>query len=140
MPEWPAPRGGETQVLISGDGYGVAQSSPNADVAWDFIHFLSDPKYMVQLAQFSTVANAEVMKDPSVAAFYAQAPNAKNVLDLFTDPAIMAKAVPDFTDPHLPAIEKIMGDAMTAMFEDPNADLPAILKDMQAQVDEAMTQ
>jgi multiple sugar transport system substrate-binding protein len=140
VPEWPAPAGGTNQVLISGDGYGVAQSSPHADVAWDFIHFLSDPKYMVQLAQFSTVANAEVMKDPSVAAFYAQAPNAKNVLDLFTDPDVMAKAVPDFTDPHLPQIEKIMGDAMTAMLEDPNADLPAVLKDMQSQVDEAMTQ
>jgi multiple sugar transport system substrate-binding protein len=140
-PLWPAADGpdGKNVVLISGDGYGVAKSSKNAETAWDFIAFLGQPKYMLQLATFSTVARVDVMSDQSVKDFYAQAPNAKNVLDLFTNPDVMAMAVPDYTDPHLPAIELIFADALTAMFEDPNADLPAILKDIQAKVDEAMT-
>lgn len=141
VPYWPKPdQDGHDYALISGDGYGVARSSPNQDTAWDFIAFLSQPEYLTQLATFSTVARADVMSDPSVAAFYAQAPNARNVLDLFTDPGVAAAAVPDYTDAHLPQIEQIMGDSITTMFEDPNADLQAILTDMQSQIDEAMAQ
>jgi ABC-type glycerol-3-phosphate transport system substrate-binding protein len=140
-PLWPKPdEGGQDYVLISGDGFGVSKSTPNASTAWDFISFLSQYKYAVQLATFSTVARSDVMQDPSIAGFYAQAPNAKNVLDLFTNPDVAAKAVPDITDPHTPQIETIFADSLTAMFEDPNADLAATLRDMQAQVEDALKQ
>ena len=80
------------------------------------------------------------MNDPSVVAYYGQLPNAKNMLDLFTDPAVAAAAVPDITGTAIPQIEQVMGDAITKMFEDPNADLPAYLKDMQTQVEAALAE
>ena len=105
--------------MISGDGFGVSKSSPNADTAWDFLKFLSQSKYMDEIATFATVARSDIMNDPSVVAYYGQLPNAKNMLDLFTDPAVAAAAVPDITGTAIPQIEQVMGDAITKMFEDP---------------------
>ena len=126
--------------MISGDGFGVSKSSPNADTAWDFLKFLSQSKYMDEIATFATVARSDIMNDPSVVAYYGQLPNAKNMLDLFTDPAVAAAAVPDITGTAIPQIEQVMGDAITKMFEVPNADLPAYLKDMQTQVEAALAE
>jgi multiple sugar transport system substrate-binding protein/arabinogalactan oligomer/maltooligosaccharide transport system substrate-binding protein len=136
---WPKPdSGGTDYVLISGDGFGVSKASPNAATAWDFLKFLSQNKYFDQIATFATVARSDVMKDPSVTAYYTKLPNAKNMLDLFTNPAVAAAAVPDITGVATPKIEQVMADAITKMFEDPKANLPAVLKDMQSQVEAAL--
>lgn len=140
-PVWPKPdNGGVDYVLVSGDGFGVSQSSPHADVAWDFLKFLSQPEYMAQLATFATVARSDVMSDPSIQEFYGKLTNAKNVLDLFTKPEVAAAAVPDITGTAIPAIETAMGDVITKALEDPNADLQAYLADMQTQVETAIAE
>jgi len=138
-PLWPKPdSGGVDYVLVSGDGFGVSKSSAHADVAWDFLKFLSQKKYMVQLAQFATVARSDVMSDPSVTEFYAKLKSATNALDLFTKPEISAAAVPDLTGAAIPAIETAMGDSITKLLEDPNADLAKYAADMQTAVEAAL--
>jgi ABC-type glycerol-3-phosphate transport system substrate-binding protein len=138
-PLWPKPdTGGTDYVLVSGDGFGVSKTSAHPDVAWDFLKFLSQKKYFIQLAQFATVARSDVMSDPAVADFYSQLKGGTNVLDLFTKPEVSAAAVPDLTGAAIPAIETAMGDSITKMLEDPNADLAQYAADMQTAVEGAL--
>jgi ABC-type glycerol-3-phosphate transport system substrate-binding protein len=138
-PLWPKPdNGGVDYVLVSGDGFGVSKSSAHADTAWDFLKFLSQKTYMLQLAQFATVARTDVMSDPSVLEFYAKLKSATNNLDLFTKPEIAAAAAPDLTGAAIPAIETAMGDSITKLLEDPNADLATYAADLQAAVEAAL--
>ncbi len=140
-PLWPKPdTGGTDYVIVSGDGFGVSRNSDNADVAWDFLKFLSQKQYFAQLAEFSTVVRSDVMSDPAVLEFYAKLKGGTNVLDLFTDPAISAAAVPDLTGAALPAIETAMGDAFTRLLEDPNADLAVYAAEMQEAVEAALAE
>lgn len=140
-PLWPKPdNGGVDYVLVSGDGFGVSKTSANADVAWDFLKFLSQKQYMAQLAEFSTVARSDVMSDPAVAEFYSQLKAGTNVLDLFTKPEISAAAVPDLTGAALPAVETAMGDAFTRLLEDPDADIAAYAAELQAAVEAALAE
>lgn len=138
-PLWPKPdNGGVDYVLVSGDGFGVSKASPHADVAWDFLKFLSQKQYMSQLAQFATVARSDVMSDPAVVEFYSKLKGGTNVLDLFTKPEISAAAVPDLTGSAIPAIETAIGDSFTRLLEDPNADLAAYAAELQTAVETAL--
>jgi ABC-type glycerol-3-phosphate transport system substrate-binding protein len=140
-PLWPKPdEGGKDYVLVSGDGFGVSKTSAHPEVAWDFLKFLSQKQYMLKLAEFATVARSDVMSDPAVIQFYSQLKSAPNVLDLFTKPEISAAAVPDLTGAAIPGIEKAMGDVITRLFEDPNADPAAYAAEMQTAVEAALAE
>jgi ABC-type glycerol-3-phosphate transport system substrate-binding protein len=141
-PLFPAQDGGTIATLAVGDAWSVWGKSKHPEAAASFVHWLATKETHALMAQTgTTMARNDVMLSPEVTKFYADnAPGASLMLTFWTDPAVNKLGQPAFRHPEVPAITKIVTDHIIAAFEDPNADLAAVLKAAQAEIDELLGQ
>lgn len=138
----PHPDDGQRVVMIGADGWGVTSSSENPGLAAAFADVLTGRDMAIEFVQAYNhpVARSDAMTSPELAAWIEEKmPGAGNWLSLW-DGSLGSDVitVSEPVHPQNPAIFRVILDNISGMLEDENADLQAVLDNMEAEVNDVI--
>lgn len=143
---FPKPTGGRDAIIAGGDGWGVPATSRNKREAWEFVKILTSKEIAAEFVTtyLHPVIRTDAMAESSVRSWVTEKmPGAAHYFDAWTgewaDPSNYVVAT-TYNLPQSPELDRLVLDKIGAALEDANADLAAVIADMEASVNRLLSQ